>query len=178
MIMTQKEPITQDDFYKFLTDHDVIISRLAEMIGMKKPEPLMSCFKHHNDWHGRPRKLNADHIAALNEAMPRLAEELLNCRLKFDPERAETNAWGSTYDKGLVEPIKRIGNYLNITKMLERVAGWSASKKCAVLSRHEGSMAGCISKADAVAINQELITIAGVLEKYELVADDSSSSSC
>lgn len=169
--MVQKEPIVQDDLYKFLLMHDVKISRLAEMIGMKKPEPLLSCFKHHNDWHGRPRKLNADHIAALNEAMPRLAEYLLNCRLKFDAERAKTNTWGSTYDKGLVEPIKLIGSYLNITKMLKRVAGWNNGKKCAVLSRPNGKMFGCITKADAVAINQELLAVAGVLEKYELVAD-------
>jgi len=171
--MTQKEQVSQDDLYEFLKEHDVKISRLAEMIGMKKPEPLMSCFKHHNDWHGRPRKLNADHIAALNEALPRLSEELLNCRLKFDPERAETNTWGSTYDKGLVEPIKRIGNYLNITKMLERVAGWHNGKKCAVLSRPNGKMYGCVTKDDTVAINKELLSIAGVLERYELVEDSS-----
>lgn len=167
--MTEKEKVTQDELYKFLLDHDVKISRLAEMIGLKSPEPLMSCFKHHNDWHGHPRKLNAENIALINNALPRLAEELLNCRLKFDPKRAETNSWGSTYDKGLIEPIKRIGNYLNITKMLKRVAGWSNGKKCAVLSRPNGKMAGCITKEDTVAINNELLSVAGVLSSYEVV---------
>ena len=169
--MDKKEQLTQDELRDYLQKHDVKLTRLAEMMGYKNPEPLMSCFKHHKDWHGRPRKLNAEQIAKLNEAMPRLADELLGCRLEFNPDPDDTNRWGSTYDKKLVEPIKRIGNYLNITKMLARVCGWSKGKKSAVLCSPNGKMNGWISNADVLAINSELKTIAGDLKDYEVVID-------
>lgn len=167
--MTKTEQVTQDELYKYLLAHDIKLSRLAEMIGLKTPEPLMSCFKHHKDWHGRPRKFNAGHIARLNEALPLLAENLLDCRLKFGSKRVFVSKNGKVYDLDLVEPVKRIGNYLNITAMLVRVCGWSKGKKNNVLSKPNDKMYGWISKDDAVAINQELLSIAGVLSRYELV---------
>lgn len=171
-MMTQKEKVTQDELYKFLLKHDVKLSRLADMIGVV-PEVVLSCFKHHNDWHGRPRKFNAEHIALLNDALQQLAEKLMDCRLEFGSASVYTNKNGNTYDPALIDPIKRIGKYLNITGMLQRVLGWSPSKKSNVLSRSSGKMAGHISMDDVVAINAELQSIANVLSGYEIVLEES-----
>lgn len=166
-----KTKVSQDDLYKFLLIHDVKLARLSDMIGCD-PDVVTSCFSHRKDRLGRPRKFNAEHIAKLNEVLPRFAEELLGCRLKFGTPSASVNKNGKAYDPGLVEPIKKIGNYLNITAMLKRVAGWSAGKKSNVLCRTKGSMAGRVTKEDEVAINAELLSIAGVLERYEIVGDE------
>ena len=53
----EKVKVTQDTLYEYILAHDVKLTRLAEMIG-RAPEVVMSCFKHHNDWHGRPRRFN------------------------------------------------------------------------------------------------------------------------
>ena len=164
----EKIQVTQDALYEYLLAHDVKMSRLAEMIGVV-PEVVLSCFKHHCDWHGRPRKFNAKHIASINEALPRLADELKGCLLMFGSDRTYTNRFESTYDPALVEPLKGLGHYLNLTGLLTRVLGWSASKKNAVISRPNGRMYGCISQDDVTAINTEILSIAGVLANYEII---------
>ena len=163
-----KIQVTQDALYEYLLAHDVKLSRLAEMIGVV-PEVVLSCFKHHHDWHGRPRKFNAQHISAINEALPRLAEEMKACLLEFGSEYTYTNRFGSTYDPALVEPLKDLGHYLNLTGLLTRVLGWSASKKNAVMSRPGGRMYGYISQNDTTAINTEVLSISGVLSSYKVI---------
>lgn len=164
----EKIQITQDALYEYLLAHDVKLSRLAEMIGVV-PEVVLSCFKHHCDWHGHPRKFNVGHIAAINEALPRLADELRGRLLQFGSDHTYTNKWGSTYDPALVEPLKELGKYLNLAGLLTRLLGWSSGKKGAVLSRPNGKMYGCISQKDVTIINTEVLSIAGVLASYELV---------
>lgn len=165
-----KIQVTQDTLYEYLTGHDVKLSRLAELIGVV-PEVVLSCFKHHKDWHGRPRKFNAGHIEAINGALPVIASELQSRMLKFGSDRTYTNKWGSTYDPALVEPLKELGKYLNLAGLLTRLLGWSSGKKGAVLSRPNGKMYGCISQKDATIINTEVLSIVGVLSSYEVIKD-------
>lgn len=172
----EKVKVTQDTLYEYILAHDVKMTRLAEMIH-RAPEVVMSCFKHHNDWHGRPRRFNAEHIALINEALPRLADELRQRLLKFGSDQTYTNKWGNTYDPALVEPMKDLGKYLNIMSLTERLLGWSKGKKTAVISRPLSKIYGNISKADVVAINNEILAVAGVLSSYEVVAEKVSSSS-
>ena len=164
------EQVTQDTLYEYLQAHDVKMSRLADLIGVV-PEVVLSCFKHHKDWHGHPRKFNAGHIEAINKALPMIASELQARLLQFGSDRTYTNKWGSTYDPALVEPLKELGKYLNLAGLLTRLLGWSSGKKGAVLSRPNGKMYGCISQKDATIINTEILSIVGVLNNYELIKD-------
>lgn len=168
-----KIQVTQDTLYEYLLAHDVKISRLAELIGVV-PEVVLSCFKHHCDWHGRPRKFNDGHIKSINEALPHIADELRSRLLQFGSERTYTNKWGSTYDPALVESLKSLGHYLNLAGFLTRVLGWSSSKRIAVMSRPNGKMYGYISQKDATAINTEILSIAGVLANYEVLSNQKS----
>ena len=166
----EKDQVTQDALYEYLLAHDVKLSRLAELMDID-PDVVFSCFKHHKDWHGRPRKFNAEHIAAINEALPVIASELQARKLKFGSDRTYTNRWGSTYDPALVWPLKELGNYLNLSGMLPRLLGWSNGKIRAVLSRPNGKMFGCITQKDVTAINTEILSIIGVLTNYEVIKD-------
>jgi len=165
-----KIKVSQDTLYQYLLAHDVKLTRLAEMIG-RAPEVVMSCFKHHKDWHGRPRKFNAEHIALINQALPQLANELRARLLMFGSPETYKNNRGVKYDPALVEPMKELGEFLNITGIVTRVCGWSKGKKSAVLTSPASKLYGCISEQDVISINNEVLAVAGVLGSYEVVAD-------
>lgn len=165
----EKIKVNQDTLYQYMTDHDVKLVRLAELIG-KSADVVTACFKHQKDMNGNPRSFSSRNIALINKALPQLAAELRSCILSFGSEHSYVSSRGVAYDPGLVEPVKRIGNYLNITAVVERLLGWTKSKKAAVLVFSKKAY-GHIAKEDADRINAELLSIAAVLESYEVVAD-------
>ena len=166
-----KIKVTQDTLYEYMLAHDLKLTRLAELIE-RAPEVVMSCFKHHKNWHGNPRSFNPEHLVLINQALPILAGELRARVLRFGSPQVHTSKWGKTYDPALVESIKDLGVYINITGMLARVLGWGSAKKCSILSRPTGNMYGNISKQDAERINIEILSISAVLDSYELVLND------
>lgn len=165
-----KVEVSQDTLYQYMLTHGIILSRLAELIG-KSPEVVRSCFKHHKDGRGKPRYFSHANIVAINKALPVIADELRARLLTFGSDQTYTNQRGATYDPALIGPIKEIGKYLNITALVERLLGWSKGKKSAVLVQTSGKAYGCVSEPDVVAINNELLAVAGVLSSYEVVAD-------
>lgn len=164
-----KIKVTQDTLYEYILAHNIKLSRLAELMGLKKPEVVMSCFKHHKDRHGRPRKFNADHIAAINQALPVIAGELQARLLTFGSAQAYTNKWGNTYDPALIDQLNDLGKYLNITALVMRLLGWTKGKKSAVFCQPSSKAYGTISEADMIAINNEILSIIGVLTSYEVI---------
>ena len=169
-----KIQVSQETLYEYMLAHDLKTARLAELIG-KSPELVISCFKHHNDVYGKPRKFNAENIAAINEALPVIANELQSRLLTFGSDQTYTNRRGATYDPALVEKIKEIGHYMNITALTERLLKWNKGKKSAVLVQTTSKSYGCVSEADMITINNEILSVVGVLSNYEVVADEDSS---
>lgn len=165
-----KVKVTQDTLYEYMLAHDIKITRLAELMN-RGIDVVTSCFKHNRNWHGHPRRFNAEHIELINKALPILADELRNRMLTFGSSQIHSSKKGYTYDPALIEPLKDLGQYLNITGMLRRVLGWSAAKKNSILSRSTGRLYGNITKQDAERINTEILSIAAVLSSYELVVD-------
>ena len=168
----EKVKVTEDGLLTYLEAHGVKLIRLAELSGIKEAA-VNSCFHHHKNNYGVPRHFNREQVARINEALPLLADQLLALTLTFDRERAETNSLGRVYDRGLVEQMKRIGDLLNLTALCERVLGWSKKKKGAILVTRISKVWGNITEADAAAVNTELLSVAGVLKGYEMVADES-----
>lgn len=166
----EKIQVSQDVLYEYMLAHGMKMTPLAEMIG-RAPEVVMSCFKHHNDWHGRPRKFNAEHIALINEALPKIAEDLRGMLITFGSDKVYRNQRGNEYDPACVDQIKRLGKYMTITDLVARVLGWSKGKKSAVLVQPSNKGYGTVSRADVQAINNELLSVAGVLGSYEVVID-------
>lgn len=164
---------TQDNLYDFIKKHDLKMTRLAQLIG-KSDDVVTSCFKHHKDWHGRPRHFNREHIAAINAALPVIAREIEERKLEWgtDMTQVETNRWGNTYDKAVLEQLKNLGFYINLRGMMTRVLGWKKSKKDAVMSQPNSNSYGAISKDDVIKINTELATVVNVLSDYEVVAEE------
>ena len=172
----EKIKVSQDALYSYLTEHDVKLSRLAELMGKTLPV-VSSCFLHHKDMQGRPRYFTRQNVEVINQVLPQIAAELRSLLLTFGSDQVRTNSRGRTYDPALIEPLKAIGQYMNLTALVERVLGWNKHKKEAILVTPSNKTYGNISEADVLAINNELLSVAGVLSSYEVVPDSESSSS-
>ena len=166
-----KMKMSQDQLYKYLMDHDVIILRLSELMGLSKTSVNYN-FRHTLNDQGNPRYFTVDGIKKLNDALPVFAHELRACLLHFGTDKMYTNKHGRTYDPGMIEPINNLGKYLNITSLICRMLGWSKSKKKNVFGSPNVKNYGNISEDDVNALNVEIMSVAGFLENVEVVPDD------
>lgn len=167
----QKIKPSQDALYRFLLEHDVIISRLAELMGIGS-STIFSCFRHSKNRHGNPCYFSVENIEKLNKALCLIAEELRNNIIIFGSDKLYTNKHGRTYDPGMIEPLSRLGRLVNITKMTGRLLGWTKSKKESVFCTPSSKNYGNISEADVMKINAEVMLVAGILERTEVVPDE------
>ncbi|MBQ7180079.1 MAG: hypothetical protein IJR87_02160, partial [Bacteroidaceae bacterium] len=172
--MAQKVQISQDTLYQYITEHGIKLVRLAELTGLSEAS-INSCFKHQIINKGTPRSFTAKAVVKLNAALEQIADNLRGSILTFGSDQTYTNQRGKTYDPELVEPLKQIGELLNLTALVGRVLGWSKDKKENVLVTKSSKVYGNISEDDVNRINAELLSIAGVLSSYEVVPDEGSS---
>lgn len=167
----QKIKPSQDALYRFLLEHDVKVSRLAEFMDMT-PQNAISCFRHIKNRHGNPRYFSVENIGKLNNALCLIAEELRNSIIMFGSDKLYTNKHGRTYDPGMIESLNRLGRLVNITKMTGRILGWKKSKKDNIFSDPSSKNYGNISETDVMKINTEVMSVAGVLERTEIIPDE------
>ena len=166
-----KMKMSQDQLYKYLMDHDVIILRLSELMGLSKTSVNYN-FRHTRNDQGYPRYFTVDGIKKLNDALPVFAHELRACLLHFGTDKMYTNKHGRTYDPGMIEPINNLGKYLNITSLICSMLGWSKSKKKNVFGAPTVKNYGNISEDDVNALNVEIMSVPGFLDHVEVVPDD------
>lgn len=162
--------VSQDELYEYFLAHDIKLLRLSELMGVSD-NFVTSCFAHSKDSKGVPRSFSPKTIELINEALPQLASRLDGCQLEFGSPKTYTNNHGRTYDPGLIEPIKTLGRYLNITGLVNRLLGWSQNKKSSILSRPNALNYGNITMDDVMAINNEIQYIVDTLNSLQLVID-------
>ena len=162
-----KIQVSQDTLRDFIRDHDLKLVRLAELTGLSEAS-INVCFRHRKGTNGLPRTFTSQNIQKINEALPQIADALQGCILKFGGETFENNR-GKTYDRALVKPMKKLGEWFKLTALVERVLGWNQDKKEATLVSPSSKRYGCITKEDADRINAELLSVATVLSSYEVV---------
>lgn len=167
----KKMKISQDALYKFLLEHDVIILRLAELMGIGS-STIISCFRHSKDRHGKPRYFTVENIEKLNNALCLIAEELRNNIIMFGSDKLYTNRHGRTYDPGMIEPLNKLGKLVKLTRMICRILGWTKSKKESVFCIPSSNIYGNISETDIMKINTEVMSVAGILERTEVIPDE------
>ena len=167
----QKVKMSQDAIYDYLTKHDIIITRIGELMGMDR-SAVMSCFKHHLNSRGIPRHFTVQGIAKLNKALQTLAGELRSHVVVFGSDKVYINKHGRTYDPGMIEPLNELGKYMNLMGLTNRLLGWNKRKKENVFSSPATKNYGNISESDVNAINAEVLSVAGVLEGVEVIPDD------
>lgn len=163
--------MTQDALYKYLTDHDVKISRIAELMGFV-PQLAIACFRHNKNRHGHPRYFSVENIQKLNDALPKLSLQLRYSVITFGTDKMYTNRLGRVYDPGMIEPLNELGELMNLTGLTSRLLGWSKAKKMSVFSIPTSKAYGHITESDIMAINAEVLSVAGFLENVEVVPDE------
>lgn len=168
---TEKVKMSQDELYKYLNEHGVIMSRIAELMGVNSSF-VFSSFRHLNNYHGNPRCFSVENIKKLNDALRKFAIQLHLCVMTFGTEKTYTNRLGRTYDPGMIEHLNCLGDLLNLTALVERVLGWNKGKRVSVLTDTMSKAYGNISKSDITKINAEILAVAGVLENVEVVPDE------
>lgn len=167
----KKMKISQDSLCKYLDEHNIKMSRIAELMG-KSPQFVTSNFHHDMNRHGNPRTFSKENIQSLNEALPKFAQELRSLVLTFGTDQTYTNKHGRTYDPGQIEPLKRVGKLLPLTKFTQRVLGWNKGKKISIITDKMSKAYGNISEDDVEKVNADILAIAGVLSNIEVVPDD------
>lgn len=165
-----KMKMSQDQLFKYLNEHDVKLSRLAEQMGISLTA-VSAYFRHLPNMHGNPRTFSVDNIKKLNDAIRCFSQELRACLLHFGTDKMYTNKHGRTYDPGMIEAINRLGKYINTTALISRLLGWNKSKKKNVFCAPTNKNYGNISKDDVDALNVEIMSVAGFLESVEVVPD-------
>lgn len=163
--------VSQDTLYQYIQEHNIKLVRLAELMDLSEAS-INSCFKHHITNRGVPRSFTPAAIDKLNFAIWRIAVELRQRLLTFGSDQVFTNAHGRTYDPALIEPMKKIGEYMNLTALVERVLGWNKGRKENVLVISSSKIYGTISEDDVNRINAEILSIVGVLSSYEVVPEE------
>lgn len=168
--MKEKELVTQDFLYEYLTEHNVTMRPLAELMG-STASMLICSFRRTKGKNGAPRSITNRALPRLNAALPKLAWEIKKCVIPFGSDEVFTNSRGNTYDPALVPIVKNLSNYFNLTGFLFRILGWNEGKKSAALCAPKSKFYGHISADDISKINSELLAISKMLCSIEVVAD-------
>ena len=173
--MIQKATVTQDFLYEYLTQHNVNLSRLNELMGVSNGI-LMGCFRHNPDRHGRPLKFSAQNVERLNVALGELAAQMRQSVVTFGSDQTYTNQRGATYDPGTVQQLKALQRWFKLNPFCERVLGWNLGKKETILCTPSSKAYGTVSADHVSRINAEVLAVAGMLGGIEVEMPESASS--
>ena len=166
--MEEKIQITQDELYQFLNDHNLIITRLGELIGLGIGS-MVGCFKHLLA-NGEPRYFTRQSVAKINNALPQIAYEVERRRVVFNMANNTGKQKKAMFDPGCVEQLKALGTYFKVDAMCQRVLGWKPVKSRKVLFAPSSSMYGHVKPEDVCRINEELMFVSFWLQRHEVVA--------
>lgn len=169
--MKQKIKVSPDKLYSFMQEHNMMAYMLSHYMGVGE-STVRACFRHEPRRNGKPLQFTEANIQKLNDALPQLATELRACLLSFGSERTFTNRCGKTYDPAVIEQVKNgMARFFNMRALTERLLGWNKQKCGARLASVGHQTYGHISREDADRLNDELMSVAGVLDCYEVVIE-------
>lgn len=169
-IMQQKKPITSDGLYELLNTYGVKHVRIAELVGLSEAS-LNSCFNHYKGFKGLPRGFNSAMAQKLTNALEQVADAIRSRKLVYGKDLTKPNNRGKVYDHALVDALKEVGKWVNLTFLVEKALGWKKDKKKNTLVSRNSKAYGCVSEEDANKVNVLLEEIAKEISSYEVVPD-------
>ena len=170
------EQITSKQLYDYMEKNGVTMSRLADLAGITRHQ-LSAYFNKTALVSGLKRHFTEVSVQPINEALPRLAEQIRNAQIRVTPEEAKP-VRGREYYPVCVERIKeQLGPWLNLKVFMGRALDWSPSQFGNVMMSKNSRAHGNITADHILLLNQALRHLASDLENYELLPDDPGSSS-
>ena len=97
--------MTQDQFYQFLLDHNLTISRLGELIG-QSDVAMSQAFKHYIV-NGKPCYFSAEKLQRINDALPQWADAIQSRLMQFHSENNISTVASRCYDPSCIEQLPR-----------------------------------------------------------------------
>lgn len=162
-----KAKMTQDELYQYFLEHNIIVRRIGELIGLSAAA-MSHAFKHHIV-NGKPHYFPVKKVVLINAALPVMAKEIASRIMVFNPANNISTVPSRCYDPECLPQLRKIGDYFNLNGFTARVLGWSIPKKDSVFSPANPNY-GHISPSDVELINTELLAVAGMLGNIELLA--------
>ena len=168
----EKNKVTQDFLFKFITERGINVSTLAEQMGVSKTM-VNGCFRHNKDRNGNPRSFPERTLSKLNAAITELAQQMRCSLITFGSEQTYTNNRGTTYDPATVDSIKALHKYFKLNQFLKYALGWTENKKSITLHTPSSKGFACVSYDDVEHINSAIIEVSIIFSSIEVVPDKS-----
>lgn len=172
--MEEKIQITQDELRDFMAAHNLIVTRLGELIGLGIGS-MSACFNHFLA-NGEPRYFTRQSVAKINQSLPQMAYEIERRRVVFNIANTGDKPRKKVFDPGCVEQLRSLGDYFKIDALCQRVMGWKPVKSRKVLFAPSSAMHGHITQDDVRLVNEEIMFVSFWLQRHEVVAQGSDSS--
>lgn len=164
-----KITVSQEYLKTFLKDHHFINAALAKKMGVSE-DIVSGCFNHKPNHHGKPLSFSRKNIELLNQALQQIADDLSGCKLEASDDEFATKSFIND-DPAVIESLRRIGEYIRLRGLTNKVLGWNAKRCLNNISVNGPKPHVHISKEDAMRISVEIMSIAVTLAGYEVVFD-------
>lgn len=164
----EKIEVTQDELKTFFDKHCFILSAIADKMGVTDGI-VGNCFSRTLNRHGKPLSFSKKNIELMNMALQQISEELSMSKLKCSDDGSTRRFIND--DPSIIESLRKISQYIKLRGMTYNVLGWG-SRKCESNIKLKGPNPHVhLKKEEIELINNEILTVAGSLAKWELVGD-------
>ena len=163
-----KIKVSQDELKRFLDAHHFVKVALAKKMGVSE-SIVGDSFNHMINRHGKPMSFTKKNIELLNMALHQIAEELSASKLKCSDDGSTRRFVND--DPAIIESLRKISQYIKLRGMTYNVLEWGARKCESNINLKESNPRVHLKKEEIELINNEILTVAGTLAKWELVAD-------
>ena len=165
-----KIKVSQDELKMFIEAHHFVRVAIAKKMGVSE-SIVGNCFEHVPSRHGKPLSFSKKNIELMNNALQQIAEELSASKLKCSNEEEAVTKRFINDDPAIIDSLRKISEYIKLRGLTAKVLGWGARKCESNINLKESNPRVHLKKEEIELINNEIMTVAGTLANWEVVAD-------
>ena len=166
-----KIKVSQDELKTFLEAHHFVRVAIAKKMGVSE-SIVGNCFEHVPSRHGKPLSFSKKNIELMNIALQQIAEELSASKLKCSNEEEASTKRFINDDPAIIGSLRKISEYIKLRGLTAKVLGWGARKCESNINLKAANPRVHLKKEEIELINNEILTVAGTLANWEVVADE------
>lgn len=166
-----KIKVSQDELKRFIEAHHFVRVALAKKMGVSE-SIVGDSFNHMINRHGKPMSFTKKNIELLNIALQQIAEELSASKLKCSNEEEAATRRFINDDPAIIDSLRKISEYIKLRGLTAKVLGWGTRKCESNINLKEANPRVHLKKEEIELINNEILTVAGTLANWEVVADE------
>ena len=164
-----KIKVSQDELKRFLEAHHFVRVAIAKKMGVSE-SIVGDSFNHMINRHGKPMSFTKKNIELLNTALQQIAKELSMSKLKCSDDGSTRRFIND--DPAIIESLRKISEYIKLRGLTAKVLEWGTRKCESNINLKESNPRVHLKKEEIELINNEILTVAGTLANWEVVADE------